>query len=73
MKEKPMADRRFVAIVTYTCQTGPESWEPQPRSMLCNPDTTLREIAEWYGRIFSPGAGLEGVQLSEPYEADKGE
>lgn len=41
--------KEVVAQVKTCSQYGPDDWETVTRTLVISPDTTVREVLEWYG------------------------
>jgi hypothetical protein len=40
--------KEYVAIIVYSEQYTEDSWKPVTKVLKCSPDTTIKQISEWY-------------------------
>jgi len=41
-------NKKYIALYNGTVQTSPDTWEVRPKTKICDENTTIKDILDWY-------------------------
>ncbi len=61
---------KFIASYEHTFQVTEDSWRVGLRTLMCDENTTIGEIKDWYSKSLKvgPAMPMDDLRISEPAE-----
>jgi len=66
MDEKTLKQNYYVASFEKSGQVGPDTWSVWLETKVCNSDTTIREIVEWFTKLCPESNKMPEIKLTKP-------